>query len=82
MHAKHNTQPRLCACGCGGQPAGGEFLPGHDAKLRSKYLARIDEGERKAIYEFLDRWPSLAFPYGYTEAKLLDRLGRGPKTKK
>lgn len=26
---------RICACGCGGTPASGNFLPGHDQKLRS-----------------------------------------------
>jgi hypothetical protein len=25
---------RICACGCGGETKGGNFLPGHDQKLR------------------------------------------------
>jgi len=25
-----------CNCGCGGQTAGGKFLPGHDQKLRAE----------------------------------------------
>jgi hypothetical protein len=25
-----------CSCGCGGQTAGGAFLPGHDQKLRTR----------------------------------------------
>lgn len=31
---------RFCACGCGQQPAGrkARFLPGHDAKLKSRIL--------------------------------------------
>lgn len=28
-----------CACGCGGQPVNGKFLPGHDQRLRA-YLER------------------------------------------
>jgi hypothetical protein len=68
-----------CACSCGGHPRCGEFLPGHDAKLRNKYLCSIDDGEEKAIAEFLEKWPSLAFPYGYTKPSLRARLGQGRK---
>lgn len=35
--------PRECGCGCGQITGGGTFCPGHDAKLRSRLLARIDE---------------------------------------
>ena len=61
---------------------GGTFRPGHDAKLRSKYLARIDEGDEKAIDEFLEKWPNLAYPYGYDKPKLLARLGQGRKRRR
>lgn len=77
-----NAISRPCACGCGEYTKGGEFRPGHDAKLRSKYLKRIEEGEEKAIREFLDEWPRLAYPYGYDEEKLRDRLGRGLKRRR
>jgi hypothetical protein len=30
-----------CACGCGGQPAGGNFLPGHDQRLRADLERRV-----------------------------------------
>jgi len=30
-----------CACGCGGRPAKGEFLPGHDQKLRADLERRV-----------------------------------------
>ncbi|TVO52661.1 hypothetical protein [Denitromonas halophila] len=30
-----------CACGCGGKPAGGYFLPGHDQRLRADLERRI-----------------------------------------
>lgn len=72
-----NTQP--CACGCGKRPVSGEFLPGHDAKLRGKFLARIDDGDEKAIAEFLNDWPKLSRNYGYTEESLRARLGKGLK---
>lgn len=57
-----NLPARSCACGCGEQPKRGQFRQGHDAKLRSEYLKRIRDGEEKAIREFLDEWPSLAYP--------------------
>ena len=79
MQSQRGDQFRSCACGCGGQPRGGEFLPGHDAKLRGKFLDRIDDGDEKAIAEFLDEWPTLSEPYGYTEATLRNRLGQGRK---
>lgn len=30
-----------CACGCGGEPAGGNFMPGHDQRLRADLERRI-----------------------------------------
>lgn len=30
-----------CACGCGGHPAGGNFLPGHDQRLRADLELRV-----------------------------------------
>lgn len=33
--------PKLCACGCGGQTKGGEFLSGHDAKLYSAIINHV-----------------------------------------
>ena len=45
-------RPKACGCGCGGITKGGEFLPGHDAKL---YSAILDKAggllELKAITE-------------------------------
>jgi len=35
--------PRLCECGCGG-PVRRRFLPGHDAKLRSRLVRQAWEG--------------------------------------
>lgn len=32
------NQPRICECGCFGWTSGGHFLPGHDARLRSRLL--------------------------------------------
>ena len=58
---------------------GGTFRPGHDAKLRGKFLARIDDGDETAIAEFLNDWSELSRNYGYTEENLRARLGRGCK---
>ena len=30
-----------CECGCGGKPAGGHFLPGHDQRLRKELEDRV-----------------------------------------
>lgn len=30
-----------CACGCGGTPSGGNFLPGHDQRLRANLERRV-----------------------------------------
>jgi hypothetical protein len=30
-----------CACGCGGNPAAGKFLPGHDQRLRADLERRV-----------------------------------------
>ena len=79
MSSQRNPQSCFCACGCDCQPVRGEFCPGHDAKLRGKYLCRIDDGEVEAISEFLDDWPKLSRSYGYTEASLRARFGQGCK---
>lgn len=79
MSSRRKPQSRICACGCNEATAGGEFRQGHDAKLRSKYLQRIDDGDETAIEEFLTERPKLAYPYGYTEANLRERLGCGVK---
>jgi len=34
------AKTKTCACGCGGIPKVGLFLPGHDAKLRSQELKK------------------------------------------
>ena len=40
-------KPKKCGCGCGGMTKGGQFLPGHDAKLKGflKKAAREDHSE-------------------------------------
>ena len=30
-----------CACGCGGKPVQGDFLPGHDQRLRADLERRV-----------------------------------------
>lgn len=30
-----------CACGCGGKPVEGKFLPGHDQRLRADLERRV-----------------------------------------
>lgn len=30
-----------CACGCGGEPVNGKFLPGHDQRLRADLERRV-----------------------------------------
>jgi hypothetical protein len=33
--------PRPCRCGCGEMTQGGEFCPGHDAKVLSAIISRV-----------------------------------------
>lgn len=47
---KKSVMPRFCECGCGGQPKGGRFLPGHDAKLMSR-LRRESKSEDTNVRE-------------------------------
>lgn len=42
---KAKSAPRACGCGCGDLTSGGTFLPGHDAKMRSRLLKEIRDGE-------------------------------------
>jgi hypothetical protein len=42
---KTKNAPRECGCGCGNLTSGGTFVPGHDAKLRSRLLREIRDGE-------------------------------------
>jgi len=34
-------RPKPCACGCGSTTKGGNFLPGHDAKLLSAIVDKV-----------------------------------------
>lgn len=42
---------RECLCGCGGTPRRGQFLPGHDAKLKSALHRRARGGDIAALEE-------------------------------
>ena len=42
--ARPAADPRLCECGCG-SPVRRRFLPGHDARLRSRLLAQARAGD-------------------------------------
>jgi hypothetical protein len=33
--------PKSCACGCGGETRGGDFMPGHDQRLRAAIEERV-----------------------------------------
>jgi hypothetical protein len=58
--ARKVRKPRDCACGCGGITAGGEFLPGHDAKLLSNLTALALNGDKAALGEIAQRnWTHL-----------------------
>ena len=42
-------EPKPCECGCGKLAKGGsKFLPGHDAKLRSRLRKAAERGDAKA----------------------------------
>jgi hypothetical protein len=64
--ASAKSAPRDCGCGCGGLTSGGTFLPGHDARLRSRLLRTIrgtdgaTEEEQQAAYAQLASYPRLS----------------------
>ena len=45
--AKPKKAPKDCRCECGGQTKGGDFLPGHDAKLKSRHLEVLRDPSQK-----------------------------------
>lgn len=51
---------RTCACGCGGAPASGNFLPGHDQKLRDALEQRA--GGLTALRDLVERAKPMAPP--------------------
>ena len=51
------VEPKPCTCGCGGTTGGGNFLPGHDARLVSMVL------NKKAKVAALEPFPKLMAKY-------------------
>lgn len=50
------AEPKECACGCGGMTSGGTWLPGHDAKHKSKLITRTrQELDESAADEMVER---------------------------
>ena len=74
---KAKAEPKPCAC-CGELTGGGDFLPGHDAKLRSRLLKAVDAGDESAVVELLAR-PTLL--HGASETELRERLGSETRKK-
>lgn len=62
------SAPRECECGCAGVTSGGKFLPGHDAKMRSRLLTEIRDGEseesERAALATLQTYDKLAHGIG------------------
>jgi hypothetical protein len=46
---------KLCGCGCEAETKGGEFLPGHDAKLKYKLVAEAVTGKKRPLAELQNR---------------------------
>ncbi|MDP9366489.1 MAG: hypothetical protein M3Q10_20070 [Chloroflexota bacterium] len=42
------VEPKSCQCSCGGLTAGGDFLPGHDSKLKSRLIKAARTGDLAA----------------------------------
>ncbi len=54
---KINHKP--CACGCGILTEGGDFRPGHDARLKGRLLAEARSGDGEARSQLIRRgWAS------------------------
>jgi hypothetical protein len=48
-------QPRPCLCGCREVTKGGEFIPGHDMRHKSRLVAEVQAGNNPAAYEEMER---------------------------
>jgi hypothetical protein len=57
---------------------GGTFIAGHDAKLRSRLLTAIDQGDETALAELL-AYPTLL--HGASEESIRERLGSETRRK-
>lgn len=53
--AKAHKESRKCGCGCGKMTKGGEFLPGHDSRLKSQLLKKEKAGDEAAKAELRKR---------------------------
>lgn len=47
-----SLKPKPCGCGCGDMTKGGDFIPGHDAKLLSSILQQV--GGLKALKQLVE----------------------------
>lgn len=65
---------RPCLCGCSGATKGGLFLPGHDARLVSKWGADYDGADPDRQRDAVDRFAALGMSPALA-AKLAKRLG-------
>jgi hypothetical protein len=65
----------FCECGCGGQTGGGHFIPGHDAKLKSRLFSEARNGSTEAVAELHKRnWYYLmAAPKAAKDPKAINR---------
>lgn len=72
--------PVGCLCGCGGEPASGDFLPGHDARLRSLFhrCLGIGRAKRKTIdFEIVARVASACVATPVRESAMFAPLVSG-----
>lgn len=54
--ANRTPRPTIGACECcGGETKGGSFLPGHDAKYKSKLRKASDAGDKDAYRQLVER---------------------------
>lgn len=69
--AKKARPPKECGCGCGNMTKGGNFIPGHDARLHGwalrvergvVKLADIPDGERQAVAKLMAAGKKVASP--------------------
>lgn len=69
--AKAKAAPRECGCGCGNLTSGGTFLPGHDARLKSRVQTLVREArtheEGLAALALLADYPALLASTGEHE---------------
>ena len=73
------TNLKLCDCGCGGYPRGGDYMPGHEMNV---FRALVDHvGSVRNLCEVVEQYTGKALDLSTTEASGRSRNFQSTKDK-